>query len=198
MIVESRSQGTLIDLCRNLCSVGVAAEQSEEKLDPAADAPTLDVTDQIDGASFLAEARSSRGLAGPFAHDGFQESFERLREQQQRDEPRRTPTGLENAQQALADPGNTDEAGANVAVREEGSFEGNGETTEVRCVSFVEEHLDREEAESGEGHRCGENAEQGADNVTVEDPAENEQSQLERLESSQVHQHLQQPSQREK
>ena len=64
-----------------ICSVGVAAEQSEEKLDPAADASTLDVLEQIDGSSCLAEARSSRGLADPFPHDGRQESFERLREQ---------------------------------------------------------------------------------------------------------------------
>ena len=82
-------------------------------------------------------------------------------------------------------------------MREEGSFEGNGEATEGRRVS-VEEHVDREEAKPGEGHWRGKNAELGTRHVTVEDPVENEQSQHEHVESSQIHQHLEQPSQREK
>lgn len=62
-------------------SFGVATEQPKKKPDPATNASAFDVSEQINGAPYLAEAGSSRGFAHSLQYDGFQESFERLWEQ---------------------------------------------------------------------------------------------------------------------
>lgn len=178
-----------------LSSFSVATKQPEKKPDPSADSSAFDVAEQIDGAPLLAEVWPAHGFAGPF--DGFEESFERLREQQQRGEPGLPPTSREDAQQALPDPRDPDETGEDPdpvrgetgSIRREGVDA--GQATEICRFPVQAQCVEREETEPREGTRFGEGGgEQGTSHVSVENSAQDQSGRLEFLESVQVHQHF--------